>query len=296
MNVIMNIVVIIFSIFGISQIVKEIKSEKDEKIQTILIILAAILLFPIIIFYLDLINIGNIFNISTLVSKEGWLNFIGSYFSSMTATVLSAYIVIIMTNKQIERQSIESYRPRLKMNDARILEKNKYISFYGLFSNNLKGKDVFTGKYRYARLNIGLENIGVGLAQDIEFYSLHNGEECVRVLSIMENQNQKMFSTEEIAVNQKMNFDFELRYTLNEEAVGIEKEDFAIILCAYKDINGNKYEIILGVTIKNEIEDEDGNIKLAIDSYYYQENTDSFKRTIEKYKENYEKIKRLNDV
>lgn len=289
MRDIVVIIVTIISGFGMYKIIKEIKKEKNESLQVILAIFAAMLLFPIIILFLDLINIGNYIDISALVSKEGWLNFAGSYFAGISAAILSAYIVIIMTNRQIEIQSKETYRPRLKLEFAKIKRKSEHIYLYDLMSENMKKKNIWSDNYKIARLNIRLKNIGVGLAQDIKFYSLNNGNECVRTLYINKEKSQKTFSTEEIPINESLSFDFDFKYYINKTEEEF-KEDFSLILCHYKDINGNEYKVLIGVNVKNEIEYENGFVKIIIDSYYCQENTEKYSKIVGKYKKNYTKI------
>jgi hypothetical protein len=135
-----------------------------------------------------------------------------------------------------------------------------------------------------------LKNIGNGLAQDINFYALHDNGMCFRSLINETNINQKHFSTEEIAKNETQEFYFNISYRLKEGKSLYDRQDFSLVLCCYKDLNGNEYKLLIGYIVKNISENEDGNIEVKADSYYLQENTDSYNKMIKKFYNNYTEI------
>ncbi|MBQ8300203.1 MAG: hypothetical protein IJX99_10230 [Clostridia bacterium] len=260
---------------------------KNEEEYFIMVMLESLLAFPFFLFGLDCFNIGSYF--SFLFSIESWFDFCGTYFSTVVTVFFSVYIATCMTNKQIRINSKESYRPRLRLKDLQRIEKNNDIYQYIVDAKNINKK--ISGD-EYVSVKINLENIGNGLAQNIRFYSLHNAEECVRVQSVNTKKEQKNFSTEEIVNGGSEEFVFDIHYKIKKDKKAFERADYALILCEYTDINENPYEILMGITIKNKIENEEGEKIPIIDYYYYQGGTESFERMIEKNKEQYKKIKK----
>ena len=92
-----------------------------------------------------------------------------------------------------------------------------------------------------------------------------------------------------------MNFN---KQFINPEKEYPNNEDFVLLICNYKDLNNNNYQILIGIIIKQYNENDNyeemhlNQYSLTYDYYYYQENTDKFNGMISKdiYKENYEKI------
>ncbi|MBQ6860608.1 MAG: hypothetical protein IJO08_03070 [Clostridia bacterium] len=285
MNILIGIMCIVFIISAIISLI--VYKKKEEEINFISVIIMLLCIFPFLILMLDCFNLGKYFNF--LFSKEAWFNFIGTYFASVTTVFFSVYISIYMTNKQIRINSKESYRPRLRLKNLQRIEKNNDIYQYFVDAQNIKKK--ITGD-EYVCVKINLENIGNGLAQNIRFYSLHNAEECIRVQSVNTKKEQKNFSTEEIVNGGSEEFVFDIHYKIKKDKKAFERADYALILCEYTDINENPYEMLMGIIIKNQIENEEGEKIPIIDYYYYQGGTESFERMIEKNKEQYKKIKK----
>lgn len=209
--------------------------------------------------------------------------------------IASTFITNKNTNKQIQNQNKETYRPRLKL--LKFENKNKdssipdYIAFSSQYNLNKDSKSFYT--------DMILKNIGYGLANDITFYNLCTSEEITMGLTGEKEINQKMFSTEEIEKSGKQKFSFcisvDSKSVLSRE---IEDQDYILIICNYKDLNNNNYKILIGYLIKQfdinmEEADEGKNCvrnNPTFDCYYYQENTNKYNIMIKKYWNNYNKI------
>ena len=288
MNLIIILVTIIEFLIGGYLVYNKIKKIPDDFASNFLKIMFAMLIIPIIVFYIDYFNLGNWFGVQKLISKESWLSFFGTYVSAIFGAVLSAYVMIQMTNKQITVQRIEGCKPRLKLENITVLnESDNMYPLYGLVCENLKGQELLSTTYHNCLLRIRLQNIGIGLAQDISFYSLNTGEPCIRSLMSNPNEGQIMFSTEEIPKEESLDFYFDLCYKLNTNGKTIiEREDYSVIICKYKDINGNEYELIFGIIVKNEV-GIPTDPHVIIDYYYYQPSTANYNNMVRKYRKNY---------
>ena len=83
----------------------------------------------------------------------------------------------------------------------------------------------------YIKTKMKLKNIGNGIAQDISFYTLQNGEYCYRSMTNEESKSQKSFCTEEISKNETGKFNMNIIYNLlehNEE--NLENGDICLII------------------------------------------------------------------
>ena len=212
------------------------------------------------------------------------------------AIIVSASISIIITNKQIRNQNKETYRPRLKVNSITNRRHSSKRSEYMVFSYYYKSNKEDFNSY----ISIELENIGNGLANDITFYDLIHAERCAACQSLNSESNQQIHSTEEVPKDASISLPFWV--TLNRENilnVYNTNNDFALLICNYKDLNNNNYKLLIYYSAKKidkDIKDSNGKmIKNAckIDFYYHQEETYHFKAMMEKYKENYEKIEKM---
>lgn len=202
------------------------------------------------------------------------------------------------TNKQIENQNKETYKPRLKLkgfiNQNRNNDQPEYLANSYFYNKDEFSYNIYT--------KMILENIGNGIAHDISFYTLNNGESCMAVQSIESDEDQEGFSTKEIPKNKEYEFPFSIYF--NEKNVNARRhseKDFCLIICNYKDLNLNNYKILICYSIKGKNhEEKDGNGNEIENgcfkgSYYYQEETLNYKVMINTYKEQYKKILKLID-
>lgn len=227
----------------------------------------------------------------------------------IVTAIINVYVVNNNTNKQIANQNKETYRPRLRVNNVEETFGSNNHTMYAYSHNTKESKTVeesFNNSNQlYKKFNITFENIGNGLANELTFYILNHGEKCIGYQSIDSELNQVLNSTIEIQKNSKETITFDICF--NKKNIDSEesiegKDDFIILICNYKDLNGNNYNLMIGIIVK-KVENNDNYKKMRIpsesikfDYYYYQENTKDYNSMIEKsiYKGNYNRI--INEI
>lgn len=247
----------------------------------------------------------------TKLSNRDWIDYatiiisIISIVISIVATIINIWLVNKNTNRQIENQNKETYRPRLKLKSISIKKSVGSERYLYINSKNFEEKKNKLSIY----LNVCLENVGYGIANDITFYSLTGGYKCLGIQSEYKNITQELNSTLEIPKDKFQNINFKVEFNrdmYNEETNIFGEEDFILLICNYKDLNNNNYKLLIGCILKKynpyELElDEKSDLKSVYTSgeisyYYYQEETESYKGMVSKdiYADNYRKI--LKDI
>ena len=148
-----------------------------------------------------------------------------------------------------------------------------------------------------------LENIGNGLANDISFYMLNSGKKCLGMQVENQDTNQSVGSTLEMPKDKKETFKFLFKFdrkSFEKEPSDLDRGDFLLLICNYKDLNNNNYKILIGYDMKKyepykfELNDKGDIGKFFTDGkfnmYYYQQETRQYKGMIEKNVDNYKKI------
>lgn len=209
-------------------------------------------------------------------------------------SLVNVWIVNSNTNKQIKNQNKETYRPRLKLKNIERAQNVDYIHSYYAHSKHFQ-EEQNKGNIKF---KIQLENIGTGLANDIQFYILNSGERCFGYQIGNSYQNQILDSTEELPVNQTLDVYFNIYF--NREIIKDKENflgDYVLLICNYQDLNKNNYKILIEIKVKelewnSEYDGENELEKVIFDYRYYQENTNRFNKAIGKkrYFNNYKKI------
>lgn len=117
----MNIEIIIyFSVYAVmlALIIKAVRyvyrvyktGEDSEKNIYLLIIIA--LVIPVLIFYCDKYNIPSKFKYTESINVDNWMNFLGTYTSSLVSALISAAFLILVTRKQID----QTYNDNIELN------------------------------------------------------------------------------------------------------------------------------------------------------------------------------------
>lgn len=240
-------------------------------------------------------------------SNRDWIDYatiiisLISIIISVVATIINIWLVNKNTNRQIKNQNKETYRPRLRIKGISIKKRIGSERYLYINSKNFDEEKNKSSIY----INLCLENVGYGIANDITFYSLTGGYKCLGIQSENKNTTQELNSTLEIPKdkNQNINFKVEFNKDMYKEGTNIfGEEDFILLICNYKDLNNNNYKLLIGCILKKynpfEVElDEKNDLKSVYTSgeisyYYYQEDTESYNGMISKdlYKDNYKKI------
>ena len=121
-------------------------------------------------------------------------------------------------------------------------------------------------------VKIKLRNIGYGVATDICFYNLDNGEKIIGHQEVKEKLDQQLFTTFDIAATESKSVQTSL---VVKESEGKILEDSINILCLYQDLNGNIYNFMFAINIKS------GG---GYNYYAYQPSSHSYSKIMKKYK------------
>ncbi len=232
------------------------------------------------------------------LSQHDWFDYC-TLLLTLAATVINIWLVNMNTNKQIKNQNKETYRPRLKLNNIEVVEHNLDKYYLYAYSKHYNEESDSITLY----VDIILENIGNGLANDISFYMLNSGQKCLGMQVENQDTNQSVGSTLEIPKDKKETFKFLFKFdrkSFEKEPSDLDRGDFLLLICNYKDLNDNNYKILIGYDLKKyepykfELNDK-GNIEKfftdgKFNMYYYQQETRQYKGMIEKNVDNYKKI------
>lgn len=125
-NVILIIITIIVMYLSIKIIIKSYKKANDSFEKTLYTIFSITILFPLILYYLDRFNIPTLLRYTKNIDSKQWLDIISNYISSFISTIVSAFFLVFVTIRQIER----TYRDKdyalikkIMINDEKIIEK-----------------------------------------------------------------------------------------------------------------------------------------------------------------------------
>lgn len=191
---------------------------------------------------------------------------------NLTFTILSIAIPVFATiytaYSRIRNENRETHKPYLVLDKIIKLEELDKYKYYLNFSKTAKISDndnLF--------ISLIIKNIGYGVASNIKFYNLSNGEEIEGMQEIDSKQIQKLFTTLDIAsLNEK-----KLQACICDNKL----DDNLKILCIYKDLNENIYDLIINISIK-----ENNNYHF----FAYQPSSRSYKQWIKYNKKAYYKI------
>lgn len=111
-NVILIIITIIVMYLSIKIIIKSYKKANDSFEKTLYTIFSITILFPLILYYLDRFNIPTLLRYTKNIDSKQWLDIISNYISSFISTIVSAFFLVFVTIRQIER----TYRDNEKLN------------------------------------------------------------------------------------------------------------------------------------------------------------------------------------
>lgn len=239
-------------------------------------------------------SLNDIVNILEKLTKHDsfdyWAFIIIPVIAAIVAALFNVIFVNLNTNKQIANQNKETYKPRLKFVDLYNAKADHTVYKFMCYSRLTDGDNSCLYD-----IDIVLKNIGNGIAHDITFYSLYDGESITKSQFILMNKSQKNSSTEEIEKGGFETFHFVVNFN-NKTFIYPDECDSCLILCNYKDLNGNNYKLLINIVLKeilfNHIDSEDYffNHFGTFDKSYYQEGTKEFKDRIECYKIQYIKI------
>ena len=197
--------------------------------------------------------------------------------------VIPVFATVYTVNKRIKAQTRENHQPHLVLESINTISSiNKYRYYLTLVGRNYSKKNISiidainNEKENILNIQISLKNIGYGVATNIKFYNLLNGEQIYGSQESSENSNQKLYTTFDIAASEVKKISSQVISDLNEDDM-----DHNRILCVYKDLNGNVSSFIITINVKKNNH---------YDYFAYQPSSLSYKKWIKENKKNYEKI------
>lgn len=197
--------------------------------------------------------------------------------------VIPVFATVYTVNKRIKAQTRENHQPHLVLESINTISSiNKYRYYLTLVGRNYSKKNISiidainNEKENILNIQISLKNIGYGVATNIKFYNLLNGEQIYGSQESSENSNQKLYTTFDIAASEVKKISSQVISDLNEDDM-----DHNRILCVYKDLNGNVSSFIITINVKKNNH---------YDYFAYQPSSLSYKKWIKENKKNYKKI------
>lgn len=208
-----------------------------------------------------------------------WINILLPILSIAIPVFATVYTV----NNRIKNENKENHKPYL------LLDKIESINNIDKFNYHLTpiGKN-FAKKYPNVNvdttetendINVKLiiSNVGYGVASNIKFYDLFTGEQIRGIQASNREQNQRLFTTFDIASNEQKSVQARI-INYVDESKDVIVEDKNCILCIYQDLNKNTYNFIISIKVK---------YKGYYDFSAYQPSSTSYKRVIKENKKGY---------
>lgn len=190
----------------------------------------------------------------------------------VTSMMITVFATLYTVSKRVQNENKEKHKPYLTLENI-VNQKLNEFKYYITIKGKNKGENFIT-------VNIKLQNIGYGVASNIKFYDLQTGENIKGSQSETQEENQKLSTTLDMAINTEKNIQAKIITNITEED-NIEIQDHSRILCVYQDLNGNIYDFIICINLKT---------KTTFDFFAYQRTSYSYKKMINQNKIEYKKI------
>ena len=202
--------------------------------------------------------------------------------ASIIVPVCATIIAAIYT---VENRVKAEHKPYIVLNNITEIPKIDKNFYFIVMMREKVVKKFLTQKEIISEDNlnvkIGLRNIGYGVATNIRFYNLDDGTKITGNQEESSELIQKLFTTFDIAANEEKHVQASIERKIKDE---LFTEDVINTLCIYQDLNGNIYDFVFSIKIKN---------KGGYSYYAYQPSSHSYSRLIQEYSK--EKKKILND-
>lgn len=201
-----------------------------------------------------------------------------NFIISICSIIIPVFATLYTVNNRIKNENQENHKPYLVLTKISSLAKVNVYKYYLTLigrncDDNSKNKNTISIEFL-------IRNIGYGVATNIKFYNLLTGEQITGTQEIVKEQNQKLFTTFDIASTEEKEVQA-IIYSIVKEEYGIVFEDHNRILCVYQDLNGNMYNFIITINIKD---------KEHYDFFAYQRSSGSYKKWIKENNKEYKMI------
>lgn len=206
-----------------------------------------------------------------------------------TSMIITVFATLYTVSKRVQNENKEKHKPYLTLNNIEsiknINEYEYYLTVHGRIFNKkiqqcAKEQQEENKENKYLSVILLIDNIGYGVASNINFYDLLTGKKIHGTQTPTKEKNQKLFTTFDIATNQEKKVQTKIIYKIKQEQE-IETPDHSRILCVYQDLNGNIYDFIISINIKSNN---------SFDFFAYQRTSHSYTKWIKANKKNYKKI------
>ena len=202
---------------------------------------------------------------------------------SVIATVC---VTIYTVNNRIKNENRENHKPYLFLESVEDIDKINIYSYYLVpigrnYMEKYRNID-YEKKENDNDLTVALQirNIGYGVASNIKFYNLLSGKQIHGTQESSKEQNQKLFTTFDIAASESKSIQAQILNLLKEED-GMIIEDHVRMLCVYQDLNNNIYDFIISINSKENSH---------YDFFTYQPSSRSYKKWIKQNKKEFKSI------
>jgi len=203
--------------------------------------------------------------------------------------IIPVFATVYTVNKRIREQNRANYQPYLVLDEITPINEIDIYSYHlTLIGTNTNPIGKVMSEEEILKLeeganlfvNLGIKNIGYGVATNIKFYNLLTGEKIYGTQAIAKEKNQKLFTTFDIAKERAKSVQ---AIIINKEKKenGIYHDDHFRILCVYQDLNQNIYSFIIALNVKDEH---------YYDFFAYQPSSKSYYKWIMENKKEYKKI------
>lgn len=205
--------------------------------------------------------------------------------------VIPVFATLYTVDNRIKAQNKENHQPYLVLEKIENIEKINEYSYYltPVGRNYLNDHQVIdysnieTDNDIAVRLH--LHNIGYGVATNIKFYNLLTGEQVHGTQANNDEKNQKLFTTFDMEASEEKNVQARI---INLVGMKDEKEveDHIRMLCVYRDLNENIYDLIISINAKRNYHYDFFAYQPSSRSYakWKKENNKQYKKIIKAYK------------
>jgi len=206
--------------------------------------------------------------------------------------IIPVFATVYTVNNRIKNENRENHKPYLLLDKVEDIDKIDTYSYYlipvgrnyleeypNIDYNDIKGNNDLTVKLK-------IRNIGYGVASNIKFYNLLNGNQIHGTQESSKEQNQQLFTTFDIAAEEEKSVQARVINFLKEQD-GIIIEDHVRMLCVYQDLNNNVSNFIISINAKENKHYDFFTYQPSSMSYkkWIRENKNQFSIIMKKYKD-----------
>jgi len=213
---------------------------------------------------------------------------------SALSIIVPVFATIYTVNKRIKAQTRENHQPHLILDEIEALDDIDECNYnLTILGNNYRNSHpdktieeiIAAEKKNVIYSNMVLKNIGYGVATNIKFYNLLTTEQLYGSQYNNPKQNQKLFTTLDIAAAETKRLPLRIIWSIMEND-GQKIGDHNRILCVYKDLNNYVSSFIIAINVKT-----DG----YYDFFAYQPSSLSYRKLIKEYRKEYRRILKKYD-